>query len=106
MTDNDAFARLSARAREFALERGWDDVRTLKDLSMAVSIEAAELQELFLWAPTSEEERILREKREDIVSELADIFLYLLAFADRTETDLIQAAESKVTLNESRFPGA
>ncbi|MET0557604.1 MAG: nucleotide pyrophosphohydrolase [Solirubrobacterales bacterium] len=104
MAESADLERLRARVREFAAERGWDRVRTLKDLSLAIGIEAGELQELFLWVAADDEAGLLAERRGAIEEELADVFLYCLALADRIDTDLLAAANAKMDANERRFP--
>lgn len=64
----------------------------------------AELQEHFLWEDVTREAALIRESRDAIESELADVFIYLLAIADRLNTDLIAAADAKMARNERRFP--
>lgn len=104
MTEGGDLEQLRGRVRGFAAERGWDRMRTLKDLSLAIGIEAGELQELFLWVAADDESRLLAERRSAIEEELADVFLYCLAFADRADVDLLAAATAKMDANERRFP--
>jgi dCTP diphosphatase len=98
--------RLQAWVKAFAAERGWDRLRTLKDLTLAIGIEAAELQEHFLWIGAPDEQRLLDRQRPQIEEELADVFIYCLAFADRAGVDLLATAAAKMELNERRFQGA
>lgn len=104
MADEADLRRLQEWVSVFAAERDWDRLRTLKDLALAIGIEAGELQEHFLWVESSEEQRLLGLKRAEIGEELADIFIYCLAFADRADIDLSAAVEAKMELNERRFP--
>jgi NTP pyrophosphatase (non-canonical NTP hydrolase) len=90
--------------REVVAERGWNEVRTLKDLAAAVAIEAAELQELYLWERVEDEDRHLKRNREAIESELADVVIYCLGFADRAGIDLPRAIAEKTESNRRRFP--
>lgn len=104
MADELDLRRLQEWVVAFAAERGWERLRTLKDLGLAIGIEAAELQEHFLWVEPSEEQRLLGERRHEIEEELADILIYCLAFAGRADIDLLAAAENKMDANERRFP--
>lgn len=90
----------------FRDERDWRKFHRLKDLAMAISIEAAELQELFLWASEEDSENLLRDKegREKVSDELADVFAYVLAFADRAEIDLASALKEKMQKNSAKYP--
>lgn len=104
MADEMDLRQLQEWITTFAVERGWDRLRTLKDLALAIGIEAAELQERFLWIRPGEEQRLLDERRPEIEEELADTFIYCLAFADRAGIDLGVAAAAKMEANERRFP--
>ena len=104
MPDQSGLEQLRQRIREFAAERDWDRLRTLKDLSMAVGIEAAELQDHFLWIAADEESAVLEEERAGIEEELADVLIYCVAFADRIDADLLETANRKMDANELRFP--
>jgi len=104
MSSNEDLHQLAARIRRFAEERKWDEVRTAKDLCLAIGIETAELQEHFLWQDVAREAELIQASRGAIEAELADVFIYLLALADRLGTDLMEAASSKMDENEQRFP--
>jgi NTP pyrophosphatase (non-canonical NTP hydrolase) len=47
---------------KFRDERNWEQFHNTKDLAMAISTEAAELNELFLWKTVEECEGVDREK--------------------------------------------
>jgi NTP pyrophosphatase (non-canonical NTP hydrolase) len=96
--------QLLERLRKFRDERNWSQFHTPKDLAISVTIEAAELLELFQWrkedsAPDSK----LIEAAEN---EVADVFLYLLLLCDGLGINLVSAADRKITRNEARFPVA
>lgn len=104
MGDHDELRRLAERVSRFAGERGWDEIRTAKDLALAIGIEAGELQEHFLWQDPAHEAELIEGSRDLIEAELADVLIYLVALADRLGTDLVAAAEAKMDENERRFP--
>ena len=97
---------LQARLAEFARRRGWDKLRTVKDVSMALGIEIGELQELLLWVPADEEQAVIEERHTELESEAADVLIYLLALAEMADIDLIAATKAKIARNEERFPEA
>jgi NTP pyrophosphatase (non-canonical NTP hydrolase) len=103
MTD-DALERLSRRLEAFRDEREWGQFHTLKDLAAAISIEAGELQQHFLWQWVGNEDDLLQMSRDAIEDELADVFIHCLNFALRAEIDLASAAERKIDKNEQRYP--
>jgi dCTP diphosphatase len=97
---------LQLQLAEFAKRRGWDKLRTLKDVSLALGIEVGELQELLLWVPPGEEQAVIEEHREELESEAADILIYLLALTEMADIDLLAATKAKIARNEERFPEA
>ncbi len=94
-------SKLMERLRKFRDDRGWRRYHTLKNLAISISIEAAELLENFQWA--EDEEEVLREKREEIEDEVADILIYLLFFCDAAKIDPIKAAQRKMDKNEVKY---
>src|SRR3990172_7021210 len=71
-------ADLRQRIQAFVDARGWDQYHNLKDLALALSIEASELLELFLWRPPPEPASLSPEDRERIAEELAGVVIYAL----------------------------
>lgn len=69
----------------FRDERDWQQFHNPKDLAAALSIEAAELQELFLWKPATDLGLESAEKRERIEDEVADIGAFFSAPLPRTQ---------------------
>lgn len=94
--------RLIDRLRRFRDDRDWSQFHTAKDLAISISVEAAELLELFQWrGERIEADATLVEKA---ASEAADVFLYLLLLCDQLDVDLLSAASAKIDRNEKRFP--
>ena len=74
------FKELLTLLEKFRDEREWEKFHDSKNLALALSIEAAELNELFLWKKDSESEQVDQEKIKD---ELADVFAYAIMLAGR-----------------------
>ena len=89
---------------EFRDERDWRSFHTPKDLAAAIAIEAAELQELFLWKSGPAEGEVLEQRRSEVEEELADIAIFLLSFADVAGIDLAEAVQAKLKKNALRYP--
>ena len=90
--------------REFAKARDWAKFHTPKNLSMALSVEASELMEIFQWL-TAEQSCSLDEKNKEKVSEeLADITYYILRIADLMNIDLEDAIWKKMKKNAEKYP--
>jgi NTP pyrophosphatase (non-canonical NTP hydrolase) len=99
---------LTAAIREFAHSRDWERFHTPKSLAMALSVEVAELVELFQWL-TPEESAALTdtpEGRAAIEDEIADVAIYLLRLAGVLGVDVGATTMAKVARNEIRFPAA
>lgn len=97
-------AELKQKVRSFVDERNWNQYHSLKNLSMDITIEAAELMELFLWTEGHESPSVLQEKRKDIEHEVADIAFALLNFCNNAGIDLSQAMAEKIELLHAKYP--
>jgi NTP pyrophosphatase (non-canonical NTP hydrolase) len=95
---------LQRKIRKFADDRNWNQYHTPKNLSMALIAECAELVEHFQWLTEEESSNIPTESLEEISHELADVFVYLLRLSDKLGINLIEAAHSKMALNEMKYP--
>lgn len=99
---------LMQRLREFGDERDWNQFHTPKNISMALTVEASELLELFQWL--TPEQSIERCKDEEFAArvgeEVSDILFYLLRFADTAGLDLVKATERKLQMNAQKYPVA
>lgn len=104
MTDSKTIDQLTLKLRTYADERDWQQFHSPKNLAMALSVEAAELVEIFQWLKEDESYNLSAEQRQQTEHEMADIFLYLLRMADRLDIDLVDAARRKIRLNEQRYP--
>lgn len=83
---------------KFTQERDWDQFHNGKDLALALSIEAAELNEAFLWKDAS------KVDVEKVKEELADIFNYAILMADKYNLDISQIVLDKLRKNEEKYP--
>lgn len=106
MTDKDSLATLNRRLVEFAKERDWERFHSPKNLAMALIAECAELVEHFQWLTEEQSQELSADKRKAVSLEMADILIYLIRIAERLEIDLIDAANRKIAVNESRYPTA
>lgn len=82
----------------FRDERDWKQFHNPKDLALAISIEAAELLELFLWK--NHEEADPAKVRE----ELADILAFSLLLADKYGFDVKDILFEKIEKNRLKYP--
>ena len=99
MTINELMSAL----RQFVTERNWEEFHTPKNLTMALAAEVGELLEIFQWDSGDEDLMEDPEMRAKVEGEFADVFLYLLSFANATGIDPLRVAEAKLRANERRF---
>ena len=95
---------LKQRLREFAEVRDWDQFHSPKNLSMALSAEVAEIVEHFQWLTEEQSKNLPQDKLDEVETELADTLIYLIRLADKLGIDLLVAAQSKIELNEQKYP--
>lgn len=103
MTDN-LVQTLQKQLREFARERQWEQFHSPKNLSMALTVEAGELQEIFQWLTEQQSAALNSQQRQQASEELADVLLYLCRLADVLGIDLAQAAQEKLAINARKYP--
>lgn len=89
---------ITAKLRKFRDDRDWSQFHNSKDLALALSIEAAELNELFLWKNPQE---VNVEKLKD---ELADVFTYGLLLLDKHGLNFREILARKIKQNEEKYP--
>jgi dCTP diphosphatase len=97
---------LSNEIHEFIRERDWDQFHSVKNLSMALSVEASELVEIFQWMSEIESNKVSEqpEEFEKLQDEVADIFIYLLRIMQKTNIDLEPVVRRKMKKNAAKYP--
>lgn len=97
--------RLQAEYQQFVEDRDWDQFHTPKNLAEAISIEANELLECFLWHDNLDAAEIKADDDlvDEVAAELADVVIYSLGMASKLDINLEQAVEEKLAANEERF---
>ena len=90
----------------FVDERDWKQFHSPKNLAMALSVEVSELMELFQWLDLKQTKEVMKsgEVREKALDEIADIFIYLLAFCNTNKIDISDALMKKMTKNIKKYP--
>ena len=83
---------------EFTQERDWDQFHNGKDLALALSIEASELNEAFLWKEAKD------VNVDKVKEELADIVNYAILIADKYNLDIKQIVLDKLRRNAEKYP--
>ncbi len=86
---------------KFRDERSWSQFHNVKDLALALSIEAAELNELFLWKNEVELKETDQGKIQD---ELADILSYAFLISEKYNFDIRKIMLEKIDKNKKKYP--
>lgn len=97
-------ADLQGRIRQFADERDWHRFHSPKNISMALSVEVAELVEHFQWLTEAESASPDVVDRLAVAAEIADVQIYLLLLADKLNVDLDASVRAKMTTNAGKYP--
>ncbi|MER7727757.1 nucleotide pyrophosphohydrolase [Streptomyces sp. NPDC096323] len=105
MTELDVRA-LQQRLAAFAAARDWGQYHTPKNLASALSVEAAELMEIFQWLTPEQSASVMEDpaKAPRVADEVADVLAYLLQFCEVLGIDALAALAAKIERNEGRFP--
>ena len=98
------YDKLVDKIIKFRDVRDWKQFHNPKDLSLALSVEASELLELFQWKTLEDSYDVVRTKKEAVSDEMADIFAYLLALSSVTGIDLEEALLNKLEKNKKNYP--
>jgi len=100
--------KIQARLEEFALERDWDQYHSPKNLSMALSVEASELMEIFQWVGAEESRKVVDhpDKLGQVEAEIADICIYAIRLAGVIGIDLETAIDQKIDQNIEKYPAS
>lgn len=83
---------------KFRNERDWEQFHNPKDLALAISVEAGELLELFLWKNADE------ANQEKIKEELSDVFAYAYLLAEKFNFDVKEIVLEKIKKNGEKYP--
>ena len=96
---------IKEKLRKFSQDRDWNQYHCPKNLAMAMSVEVAELVEIFQWSNDGGMEKIEdKETKKRIEEEIADIFNYLVKFVDLMDLDLEELSLEKIKKNDMKYP--
>lgn len=90
--------------RAFTAARDWDRFHSPKNLAMALSVEAAELLEVFQWMTEADSRNLEPAAKAAASEEIADVLLYLILLSDALGVDPVAAAERKMIANAQKYP--
>lgn len=96
--------KMIEKIKQFRDERDWMQFHDPKNMSVSIVLEAAELLEHFQWKTRKEAEEYVKEHKQEIQEEIADVAMYIFELADNLGIDLLQAMESKLEKNKKKYP--
>jgi NTP pyrophosphatase (non-canonical NTP hydrolase) len=98
--------KINNEVKKFAIDRDWDQFHSIKNLSMALSVESSELLEIFQWLTEAQSNNVNNDEKlkRKVEEEIADIFVYLLRIVDKTNIDLEKVVLEKIKRNAEKYP--
>jgi NTP pyrophosphatase (non-canonical NTP hydrolase) len=97
----DKYKKVINELIQFRNERDWEQFHDSKNLALAISIEASELNELFLWKKDNEVENVNQDKLKE---ELADILSFAFLIAEKHNLDVFDIISEKIKKNALKYP--
>ena len=101
---NASINELTRRICAFRDARDWLQFHSPKDLAVAITAEAGELLQHFVWQSEMQSKERVLKRRDEIASEMADIAILLMEFAEVVNIPLGDAVAAKLERNEARYP--
>ena len=86
---------------KFRDDRDWKQFHNPKDLAISISLEAAELLEVFQWSGS---DTLCEQKKDKIKVELADVINYCVLMADVCGLDMDEIVQEKIKINNEKYP--
>ena len=100
----DKLTEIKDNLLNFRKERDWEQFHDPKNLAEAISIEAGELLENFLWKKSSDSRNLSEEELQNVKEEASDIFTYLLYLCEEFNIDLYSEVMGKMKKNAIKYP--
>jgi len=93
--------KINQKIKGFVKARDWEQFHSPKNLSMALSVEASELVEIFQWLKENDLKKVDKEK---VADEIADIFFYLVRISQKMNIDIEKSFHKKMIKNIKKYP--
>lgn len=101
---SDSIASITSEIIAFRDARNWAQFHSSKEMAVAITAEAGELLQHFVWQTPEQCEQRTAERREAIADEIADVGILLFEFAHNLGFDLAEVMRAKLARNEARYP--
>lgn len=98
--------KINNEVQKFVDDRDWSQFHSIKNLSMALSVEASELVEIFQWMKEEDSNQVKNDPKlkGKVSEEIADVFVYLMRVAVKCEIDIEQVTLEKIKRNAEKYP--
>ena len=101
---NDSIRELTREICAFRDARDWAQFHNPKEMAVAITAEAGELLQHFVWQNAEQSLARVAERRDELASEMADVAILLFEMANDCGIDLAAAVRQKLARNEQRYP--
>ncbi|BET25321.1 NTP pyrophosphatase (non-canonical NTP hydrolase) [Limnobacter thiooxidans] len=102
--NTDTLKNIQHQLKQFSAARNWEQFHSPKNLSMALSVEVAELVEHFQWITEEDSRKLQGQQLDEVKDEVADVLLYLLQICNQLNIDPVDAAQKKLIKNAVKYP--
>lgn len=86
----------------FRTNREWEQFHTPKNLALSISLEAAELLEIFQW--TRHDAEVSLDQKNKIKQEIADLIILISYLAHDLDIPIIESVREKLLINDGKYP--
>lgn len=100
----DELDRLTKMIVKFRDDRDWKQFHNPKDCAISLILEAGEVLEHFQWQSKEEMEIYIKQNKEAISEEIADVLYWVLLMSYDLNIDPIKALNKKIKKNEQKYP--
>lgn len=104
MSEDITLLQIRERLLQFNLDRNWGQYHNPRNLAMALTVEAGELLELFLWSKDEGPQPPVLGRERQMEDEAADVLICLLNFCQQAGIDLLKVTDRKITENAKKYP--
>jgi len=103
---SDSIKSLTSEIIAFRDARDWRQFHNPKELAVAITAEAGELLQHFVWQSPEQSDQRVTDRKAELESEMADVAILLFELADNCGVNLAVAMRAKLARNEERYPVA
>lgn len=95
---------LTKKIRKFVKDRDWMQFHNHKDMALSLVLEATEVLEHFQWKSPKEIAEHVKNSKDELSEEIADVAIYLFELADNLGIDITKAVNKKLEINSKKYP--